>query len=215
MKRVLLIVITEGDVCFAPFSSALVESVKVGFSNDIEFFPVFFEANGNWSMAFNHGLTIAGKEKLDGAVCISPRVSWSAESLIEIVGRGHDSVALPVATPGGFLTRFGEIARLQDNGREIKVQSTSLDFIYLSAYAIDLLCQSHPTISYRGSDVKLILQSGDIYGAYVEPSEILAHRLREHGIEMLLNYKHTACRHDAVRYSQTFEEVLQQLKSDG
>ena len=212
MKRVFLAVITEGDQCVAPFCSSLVQSVKVGLANDIEFFPVFMPANGNWSMAFNQLATITWNEKLDGFVCISPRVSWSAESLLELVTTDKDAVAIPVATRDGFSVALGEIARLQEDGNEIKVQGASLDFLYLSSYALDRLCQTHPFVDYKGAQVKLILQSGDIYAAYFDPADILVYRLREQGIEVWLNYKHTAHRQDAVEYRNNFEQILKDMK---
>jgi len=215
MKRILLAVITEGDHCVAPFCSSLVQSTKLGLANDIELFPVFFDANGNWSMAFNQAVTLAWREKLDGFLCINPRVKWDAESLLALVSSDKDAVTLPVATRSGFQIKLGEIARLQDNGEEIKVQNASLDFLYLSAYAIDCLCKTHHLISYKGSEVKLILQSGDIYAAYFDPSEILTHHLRENGIEIMVSYKHTAYRQDLIEYSNSFNEVLSQLKANG
>lgn len=213
MKRILLAVITEGDLCVAPFCSSLAQSIKVALANDIELFPVFFPADGNWSMAFNQGVTLAWQEKLDGLLCINPRVSWDAEALTEVITRNPDACALPVATRNGFQVQLGEIARLQDTGREIKVQGASLDFFYMSPYAIERLCDTHPFIDYRGSQVKLIVQSGDIYAAYFDPSDILTYRLREQGIELLVNYKHTAFRSDSIEYTASFEEVLTDLKN--
>jgi hypothetical protein len=212
MKRILLAVITEGDHCVAPFCSALAQSIKVGLANDIELFPVFFEANGNWSMAFNQAVTLAWQEKLDGFLCVSPRVSWSAESLLALVGSGKDAIALPVATRNGFQVQLGEIARLQEDGSSVKVQGASLDFIYLSPYALDRLCETHPLVDYRGNQVKLILQSGDIYASYFDPSDILAYRLREQSIELWVNYKHSAHRQDAIEYTASFEQILTDLK---
>jgi hypothetical protein len=212
MKRILLAVITEGDICLSPFCSSLVQSIKVCLANDIEIFPVFFPSDGNWSMAFNQGATVAWTEKLDGFLCIHPRVRWDAESLLALVNSDNDAVTLPVATRNGFEIRMGEIARLQDNGKELKVQDASLDFLYLSPYAIDRLCQTHSFVSYRGSQVKLILQSGDIYSSYLHPSEILAYRLREAGIEVQVNYKHSAYRSDFIEHVASFEQVLTDLK---
>jgi hypothetical protein len=212
MKRILLAVITEGDVCLSPFCSSLAQSIKVGLANDIELFPVFFPADGNWSMAFNQAVTLAWTEKLDGFMCVSPRVSWDAESLMELISTQHDAVALPVATRNGFQVELGEIARLQEDGATIKVQGASLDFIYLSPYALDRLCETHPFVNYKGSQIKLILQSGDIYASYFDPSDILAYRLREQSIELWVNYKHSAHRQDAIEYTASFEQILTDLK---
>jgi len=217
MKRILIAVITEGDLCVAPFCSSLVQSIKVGFSNDIEMFPVFFDANGNWSMAFNQAATLSWQEKLDGFLCVSPRVSWQPESLLDLVNSDKDAVVMPVATKGGFEVQLGEIARLQEDVAtgEIKVSSAALDFIYLSPYALDQLCTTHPTIRYRDQEVKLIIQYGDIYDSYFDSSEVLAYRLREQGIELWLSSRFTAHRQDAVEYASSFEELLEQLKANG
>ena len=217
MKRILLVVITEGDQCVTPFCSSLVQSVAIGLRNDIELLPVFFPANGNWSMAFNQGVTLAWQEKLDGFLCVSPRVSWQPESLLELVTTRKDAVAMPVATKGGFEVSLGEVARLQQDEAtgEVKVQGASLDLIYLSPYALGRLCETHPTVSYRNQDVKLVLQSGDIYNAYFDPADILAYRLRELGIELWVSSRHTACRQDAVEYTAGFAELLENLKTNG
>ena len=217
MKRILLATITEADVCSASFCVSLAETVKVGIINDLDIVPIFIPANGNWSMAFNRGATLAHQEKLDGFLCVSPRISWQPESLLELIGSNKDAVAMPVATKGGFEVQLGEIARLQEDEEsgEIKVKSASLDCIYLSPYAINQLCATHPAVSYRGADVKLIIQSGDIYNAYFDPSEILAYRLREQGIELWINRKHTAHRQDSIEYRNNFDEALREIEANG
>lgn len=217
MKRILLAIITEADTCSASFCISLAQTAKVGLSAGIELFPVAFPANGNWSMGFNQGVTLAWQEKLDGFLCVNPRVSWVPETMLELVNSNKDAVAMPVATKTGFEVQLGEIARLQEDAEsgEIKVQGASLDCIYLSPYAINQLCSTHPTVSYRNQDVKLILQSGDIYNSYFDPGDILAYRLRELGIEIWVSANHTASRQDAIDYTANFEEILQQLKANG
>ena len=217
MKRVLLAVITEGDVTLAHFCSSLVQSVKEGLAADVELFPVFPASEGNWPMAFNKMATIAWQEKLDGLLCISPRVSWSADSLLALVNTDKDAVAMPVATKAGFQVQLGEIARLQEDEStgEVKVRGTSLEFFYLSSYALDRLCTTHPLVNYRGQEVKLLIQSGDIYDSYFDPADILAYRLREQGIEIWLSTKHTAHRQDVIEYPNDFSKVLVELKANG
>jgi hypothetical protein len=217
VKRILLSVITEADTCSAFFCVSLTQTIKVGLAESIEFFPVVFPANGNWSMSFNQGVTLAWQEKLDGFLCVSPRVSWNPASLLELVNSNKDAVAMPVATRSGFEIQLGEIARLQEDTttKEIKVQSASLDCIYLSPYAVSQLCETHPTVTYQGNDTKLILQSGDIYSSYFDPSEILAYRLREQGVELWVSSQHTAHRQDTIEYPNDFAAVLESLKANG
>ena len=217
MKRILLAVITEADVCSASFCAALTQSVKIGLGADVEFFPVFLSAEGNWSMAFNQGITIVWEQKLDGFVCISPRVSWAPESLLSLVNSTKDAVVIPVATRNGFSVNIGEVARLQEDedSGEIKVLGASLEFIYLSPYTVNRLCQTHPTVSYKDQNIKLILQSGDIYNSYFDPGDILTYRLREQGIELWASSRLTAYRQDSVEYTADFSEVLTNLKKNG
>ena len=217
MKRILLATILEAGICSASFCASLAQTVKAGLIDDLDIVPVFIPANGNWSMAFNRGVTLAHQEKVDGFLCVSPQVGWAPESLLELVNTKYDAVAIPVATKNGFDIQLGEIARLQQDTEsgEVKVRNASLDFIYLSTYSINQLCTTHPTVSYRGSEIKLIIQSGDIYNAYFDPSEILAYRLREQGIEMWVSRKHTAHRQDSIEYRNNFDELLQDLEANG
>ena len=217
MKRILLAVITEADVCSASFCASLAQSVGAGLYNEVEFISAFVPANGNSSMAFNQAVTLAWEQKLDGFVCVSPRVSWNPQSLLALIDSDKDAVAMPVATKGGFEVSLGEVARLQEDAEsgEIKVRGASLDFIYLSPYAVNQLCTAHPTVSYRNQEIKLVLQCGDIYDSYHSPGDILAYRLRERGIELWLSTRNTAHRQDVIEYTNNFEKVLEQLKADG
>ena len=214
MKRVLIATITENDQCSAAFTNSLIGSVKVGFSNNVELLPVFFKSLGNWAMAANQALTLCNETKLDGMVLINPNVSWDPENLMDLCTTEKDAASIPVATPQGFEISLGEMARLQEDPKsgEIKILGTSLDFIYLSNYTVQKLCESHPTVSYFGQDTKLVLQSGDIYASYHTHAEVLSYRLRELGIEQWANPQHTAHRHETIKYEGDFATILQQIK---
>jgi len=214
MKRVLLTTITENDQCSSSFVSSLVQSVRVGLSNNTEILPVFFPSLGNWAMAANRAITIAHQNKLNGLVFVNPNVGWNPENLMDLCETEKDAAAIPVATRGGFDISLGEIARLQEDEKtgEIKVLGVSLDFFYLSAYAIEKLCETHPTVTYLGEDCKLILQSGDIYSSYHTHAEVFAYRLGELGIEIWVNPLHTAYRQDTVEYPADFAAILKDIK---
>jgi hypothetical protein len=217
MKRVLLATITENDQCYSTFANSLVQTVRVGLHNQVEILPIFYPSLGNWAMAANQAMTLACQEELDGMFLVSPSVSWDPAQLIEVFESDKDAMAIPVATRGGFHVTLGEIARLQEDDKtgEIKVGGASLDLFYMSAYALKQLCDTHPEVVYQGQNVKLILQSGDIYSSYHTHEEVLAYRLRELGIELWVNPSHTAVRRDTVDYNADFATVLNQLKEDG
>jgi hypothetical protein len=217
MKRVLLATITESDQCSTSFTNSLVQSIRVGLSNQTEILPVFFRSLGNWAMAANQAMTVTWAEKLDGLVLVNPCVGWRPESLIELCQTGKDAVALPVSTQAGFNIKLGEVSRLQEDEStgEIKVQGASLSFFYLSSYALNQLAESHPTVSYHGMEIKLILQSGDIYASYHTHEEVLAYRLRELGIEIWVNSRHTVQLQELIESVGDFAQVLKSLKENG
>ena len=217
MRRILIAATTEADVCSASFCLSLSQSVSLGLYNNLEFLSVFVPTNGNSSMAFNQAITLAWTEKLDGFVCVSSKASWHPQSLLDLVSSDKDAVAMPVATKGGFDVSLGEISRLQEDTErgEIKVRGASLDFIYLSPYTVNQLCTTHPFVRYKGQEVKLVLQCGDIYDSYYSPGDILAYRLRELGIELWLSTKNTAHLHDTIEYTNDFSSVLEDLKTSG
>jgi hypothetical protein len=135
---------------------------------------------------------------------------------MDVLVTDKDAVAIPVATRDGINVQLGEIARLQEDERtgEIKVQSASLDFLYLSSYSIGELCKSHPTVIYFNDPTRLVLQSGDIYQNYHTHEDVLAYRLRELGIEIWVDPRHTAYRQDAITYESDFAAILKSLKTN-
>jgi len=217
MKRVLLATITENNQCSVAFTNALTQSVRMGLQSQMEILPVFFPSMGNWAMAANQAMTITWQNELDGLVLVDPNVSWNPETLLQLCATGKDVAAIPIAASGGFNVGMGEIARLQEDEKtgEIKVSSASLGFFYLSSYALKKLCETHPTVSYRGEETKLVLQSGDIYASYHTHEEVLAFRLRELGIEVWLNPAHTACRQELVEQQGDFAALLRNMKENG
>jgi hypothetical protein len=64
-------------------------------------------------------------------------------------------------------------------------------------------------------DIKLILQSGDIYASYHTHEEVLAYRLRELGIEIWLNPEHTVQSQELTECADDFALVLKSLKENG
>lgn len=214
MSRFLLVTITEGDNTSSLYSLSLAHSMGAAITNRIELFPIFYQSNGNWAMAFNQALTLAYKEEVDGIVFVAPTLRWNPENLMDVLVTDKDAVAIPVATRDGINVQLGEIARLQEDERtgEIKVQNASLDFLYLSSYSIGELCKSHPTVTYFNEPTYLVLQSGDIYQSYHTHEDVLAYRLRELGIEIWVDPRHTAYRQDVITYESDFAAILQNLK---
>jgi hypothetical protein len=162
-------------------------------------------------------MTLAWQNELDSLVLVDPNVSWETETLLQLCSTDKDAAAVPVATRNGFNMGLGELARLQEDEKtgEIKVSMSSLDFFYLSAYALKKLCETHPTVSYLSQDTKLVLQSGDIYASYHTHEEVLAFRLRELGIEIWLNPNHTVYRQELVEQQGDFSVLLKTLKENG
>jgi hypothetical protein len=87
---------------------------------------------------------------LSGVVFINREVSWDPEHLVELCNTGKDAAAIPVFDGNSFTLELGEIPRLEEDAStgEIKVQSASTDFLYLSSGVISKLCETHPEISY-------------------------------------------------------------------
>ena len=214
-KRILLAVITENNQCSVAFTHSLVTTLRFLATTQIDAIPVFFPSLGNWAMAANQAITAAWANNLDGLVLINPNVSWEPEAFASLCTTDKDAVAVPVSTQGGFHVTFGEITRLQEDEEtgEVKVAQASLDFFYLSQYSIGQLAETHPTVSYRNEDTKLILQSGDIYASYHTHDEVLAYRLRELGIEVWLNPSYTASLYESTSSVGNFAAVLAELKA--
>ena len=192
-RRVVVGVVTDTgtvDLCFA---QSLCDSIKVASMMGVDIVPIFMRSKGNATMRYNQLLTWAWKGGTDDLVFISPNCSWQPQAFMDTLLSANDAVTLPVFTQDGYQVQMGELPRLQTdaNSGEIKVLGAGLGFFRLSKKILTKLCETHPTIEFEGDEVKLVLQHGDIYGAFVRPADILVHRLKELGVELWLNPKHT------------------------
>jgi hypothetical protein len=133
---------------------------------------------------------------------------------MDLCGTEKEAAAIPVFDGHTFSLEIGEVARLEEDesSGEIKVQSASTDFFYLSSTAISKLCESHPSINYGGRSVKAIMQGAESFNQYFTTADLLAYRLTEAGFGLWVNPLHSA--HKAVRTLQTpsFSEGLKELR---
>lgn len=151
-----------------------------------ELVPVLFDGYGNNAMAFNQVITWAQKNEVDGLFFIGPNVGWEPEALKTIISSDKDALAAPIYYNNQYLLGLGELSRLEtdEESGEIKVRNASLDFFFLRKSAIEALCEGHPTVTFNGEEVKMILQSGDIYTSYASNEDTLAFRLQEAGFQV-------------------------------
>ena len=216
-KRYVIATFLNEPKCDMFYTHALCESAKAFLANQIVLIPTITNATDGKVMAFNQAITLAWQEKVDGIVFISPDASWSPQALFELISSDKDCVALPVMTANGIEVELGEIPRLQRDEQtgEIKVPYAALDFMYLSAYTINELCNTHQSIDYNGQETKLVLQTGDIFTGYYNESQILKSRLSELNIETWVNPNHTIATRQTQVYANDFNAILTDLEKKG
>ena len=192
-RQILVGVVSHTGTTDIWFCQALVESVKLCLSHNIILTPVLLRSQGNAAMNYNLLLTLAWREKMDGLLLLSSEVNWQPQALLDVVQSSKDILALPVFGPQGFQVQLGEIPRLQTDEvtGEIKVPGAGLGFFRLNKKALTALCETHSSVDFEGQDVKVVLQHGDIYGAFASDHDILVYRLKEAGFELWLNPNHS------------------------
>ena len=148
--------------------------------------PILLDGHGNSAMAFNRVITWAHRDAVEGIFLIGPNMGWDPGVLQTMIASDKDVLAAPVYYNHRYLLEFDELSRTERDKKsgEIKVQTASLDFLFLRKSAIDALCEGHPTVQFNGEEVKMVLQSGDIFSSYHTDGEILAFRLREAGFHI-------------------------------
>jgi hypothetical protein len=121
---------------------------------------------------------------------------------------------MPVFKDGQWHFDPGEIPRIEfDNETgEMKVRWTCTDALYISRRAAQVLYDSHPTILYRGMELRAIMQGSESFQSYFSEEELLAHRLREAGLSMWLNPAVPAIHVGRFTECPDFNEILDQMK---
>jgi hypothetical protein len=216
LRRTIIGVVTDTGAVDMFFAQALSESIKLAITQQVLLVPVFLRSLGNATMCFNRLITLAWREGADDLVFVSPNCYWQPTALLEAVFSTKDVLALPVSSSGGFRVHLGELPRLQTDEKtgEIKVLSSSIEFLRISKTAITKLCETHPTIDFEGEELKLVLQHGDVYGAFATDSEVLTYRLKEAGFEVWLNPQHTVNTVFPQPVEASFEKTLKDLKGE-
>jgi len=216
-KRYIIATFINDHKCSMFYTSSLCESAKALLTNEVVLIPLIINAVDGKAMAFNQAITVAWKEKVDGIIFASPDAAWSAQELFDLISSDKDCVALPTMTAKGIDIELGEISRLQRDKQtgEILVKYASLDFMYLSLYSINELCNTHQFIEYQGQDTKLVLQSGDVFNGFYTESQILKARLMELNIETWVNPNHTIPTFQGQLYASNFTEILAEMEKKG
>jgi hypothetical protein len=168
-------------------------------------------------MAANQVLTWFSASGLDGIVFIDPYVRWEPEVFFDLCATDKDAIGVPLAIKTGFELELGDISTLQEDDKtgEIVVRSTSLGFFFLSSHAVKRLANTHHLIHYMGENVKLILQSGDIYSDYCTCDKVISQRLLELGIYTWVNPNHTVYLEEVSDCSHNFLFSLNNMKENG
>jgi len=165
-------------------------------------------------MVVNMGISIAHQGELSGVVFINREVSWDPEHLVELCNTGKDAAAIPVFDGNSFTLELGEIPRLEEDEEtgEIKVQSASTDFLFLSSKVIAKLYESHPAVNYGGQEVRAIMQGAECFNQYFSTSDLLAYRLKEAGFGLWVNPLHNAYKASRILQTPSFNEGLKNLR---
>lgn len=213
LPRFLVATIAHDGRCDMFYVNSLCESAKALLSHGIILAQVIYTAEDSIMMATNRAITDAFNGEFDGLILVSPNVSWEPQALFDLINSDKDCVGLPVCTNTGFKVALGDPSRIHKDEQtgEVRVVGVTTDFLYLSGYAIKELCSTHPTIKYLGVDVKLVLQSGDIFNAYLTVDEILNSRISELNMEPWLNINHVVSSRNTTLSTGDFVQALNGL----
>ncbi len=216
-KRYIVSTFLNDTTCDMYYTQSLCESAKALLANQVVLIPMLTQIVDGRVMAFNQTVTLAWNEKVDGIIFINPNAIWEPQALFDLISSDKDCLALPITSPVGFNIQIGEIPRLQrdDQTGEIKVPYASMDFMYLSSYTINELCTTHQSIDYNGQDVKMVLQTGDIFTGYYNESQILKSRLSDLNIETWVNPNHTIATTQRQPIQGDFASLLVDLEKKG
>jgi len=216
-KRYIVSTFLTDTTCDMYYTHSLCESAKALIVNQVALIPMLTQIVDGRVMAFNQTVTLAWNEKVDGIIFINPNAIWEPQALFDLISSDKDCLALPITSPVGFNIQIGEIPRLQrdDQTGEIKVPYASMDFMYLSSYTINGLCTTHQSIDYNGQDVKMVLQTGDIFTGYYNESQILKSRLSDLNIETWVNPNHTIATTQRQPIQGDFASLLVDLEKKG
>ena len=152
------------------YLDSLVQSVKLCANNGIEIFPITLINESILHMARNELVTLAYESDVESMVFIDSDQGWNPQALLKVINSADkDVLGVAVVDKTDEYGRFNVKVTADDcsafeksDNSLIRVNTVGTGFLKLSKKAINALCESSQSVTFRGKTLKKVFDFGSI-----------------------------------------------------
>lgn len=216
MKKILIATPSYDGRLDVWYTNALVNTVLLGYQNEIAFQPVFMSYDALIQRSRNDLVGIAVNNDFDGILWIDSDIEWAPEWAVEAVKSGKDIYGLPVikksATDESYNVKCKPEDLVKDDDGLIKVESIGTGFLYVSKDAFTKLWETSEAYTHNGQECRWVfevkIQDGDI----ISEDVLMCQKLRESGFDVFINPAYTCNHIGPLKFAGDFNLFIERIK---
>ena len=197
------------------YANSLVESIRLGLANEINFQPVYMSYDSLVQRSRNDLLAIAVENKFDDIIWIDADMEWNPQWLIDLLNTDADVVggtAPRKAIEESYVVKCKPENLVKNEEGLIEVEALGTGFLRMSAKAAQYLWDNSEPYVHNGADKRwafeVKIQDGDI----ISEDVLACEKLRAGGFKIFLNPSMTCNHIGTLKFSGNFEQWMQHLK---
>ena len=198
------------------YADSLFDSIKLGLYNGINLIPSILHNESILPMARNSLLKMAYDHQVESIVFIDDDERWVPQALIDVVNAPYEVFGLPVVSKtdeyGKYNIRIMDPANLTYDGNgNLKVDGIGTGFLKIGRKALAALWESNRELHFRGKNLRMICEYGEVGSEFVSEDYNLCNKLRALGYDIWVNPNQTVSHLGTKQWDGDFQGFLDQI----
>lgn len=198
------------------YTNSLLETVLLGFQNEIVFKPIFLSYDALIQRSRNDLLKIAVENNFDGILWVDSDIEWSPIWAVEIVNRDKDIIGLPVIKKS-----LNEAYNVKCNPEDlvinedglISVLSVGTGFLYMNKKAIDYLWENAEEYTEPDKTGRMVFSVNIKDGQLISEDVSVCNKLKDGGFDIFIDPSKTCNHIGNLKYSGNFADFVNRVKT--
>jgi glycosyltransferase involved in cell wall biosynthesis len=215
MQKILIATPSYDGKVDVHYTNALLQTVLLGYQNEIEFMPLFMAYDSLVQRARNDLLAIAVESNVDGILWIDADMQWHPQWAVDLVKSGKDAVGLPVIKKSieeSYNVKCKPENLIVDADGYMKVDSIGTGFLYLSNKAFKHLWSKGKKYFSNNQERRWVfevtIKNEDLYSE----DTLMCEKLIKGGFDVYIDPAKTCSHIGTLKFTGNFLEFMIKVK---
>ena len=202
--------------CDCWYCDSMFDSIKLCLANGINIIPSILHSESILPQARNELLKLAHDNDMESIVFIDSDERWDPQALLAVINSPHDVFGLPVVSKtdeyGKYNIRIEDPANLHyDEDGNLEVNGIGTGFLKISQNALSALWNSSRELHFRGKNLRMICEYGEVGDQFVSEDYNLCRKLKDLGFGIWVDPRQTVSHTGSKQWHGDFAEFLKTL----